>query len=245
MNGMWADGSKATGFKSMLTAQFTSISLQKDDRAFILYDADTGIYNDNESVNDSEKPLHTNSRCIYKPGWESTHVKVTNNAIIQSVSVFAIGFARHFVAEAGGDMSITNSNSNFGQISLNSTGFKKTAFDKDNTAFITSVIPPRAIIQSEDDIEWLSLNVGLTTQVGISSHLYLYGFNSSDNTPSTLTQGYRIGARLNDKLYVKLGTGTSEASIYMCDNAIHATGFTTALGSTSSVKSYRVTSGVS
>ena len=33
INGMHADGAKATGFRSMVVAQFTAISLQKDDRA--------------------------------------------------------------------------------------------------------------------------------------------------------------------------------------------------------------------
>ena len=258
MNGLHADGSKAAGFRSTVVAQFTAISLQKDDRAFVKYDKSSRTYQkiDYTTVNgsalpagatqtDSTKVYHLDPDAIYRQGWESSHIKISNDAFIQIVSVFAIGFNKHFDVESGGDASITNSNSNFGQISLNSSGFKKEAFDKDNTAFITSVIPPRAIIQNEDDIEWLSLNVGLTTQVGISSHLYLYGFNSLDNSPSTLTQGYRIGARLNDKLYVKLGTSTSEAFIYMCDNEISATGLTTALGSTSSVKSYRVTSGPS
>ena len=36
--GLLADGSKATGFKSMVCAQYTGVSLQKDDRAFIRYD---------------------------------------------------------------------------------------------------------------------------------------------------------------------------------------------------------------
>ena len=35
---MHADGDKAAGFKSMVVAQFTAISLQKDDRAFVKYD---------------------------------------------------------------------------------------------------------------------------------------------------------------------------------------------------------------
>ena len=48
-----------------------------------------------------------------------------NDAIMQIVSVFAIGFNRHFSAESGSDASVTNSNSNFGQISLTSDGFKK------------------------------------------------------------------------------------------------------------------------
>jgi hypothetical protein len=37
MNGMHADGSKASGFRSMVVAQFTGVSLQKDDRAFVKY----------------------------------------------------------------------------------------------------------------------------------------------------------------------------------------------------------------
>ena len=35
--GMLCDGSKSTGFKSMVVAQYTGVSLQKDDRAFIKY----------------------------------------------------------------------------------------------------------------------------------------------------------------------------------------------------------------
>jgi hypothetical protein len=131
MNGLHADGSKATGFKSMLTAQFTGISLQKDDNAFLLYDAETGIYNENLTVDDSDKPLHTNSRAIYRPGWENFHMKCSNNSILQCVSIFAIGFARHFVAESGGDQSITNSNSNFGAVSLEAVGFRPESFDRD------------------------------------------------------------------------------------------------------------------
>ena len=44
MNGMHANGAKATGFKSMVVAQFTGLSLQKDDRAFVRYNASTGNY---------------------------------------------------------------------------------------------------------------------------------------------------------------------------------------------------------
>ena len=35
MCGMHADGSKATGFKSMVVAQFAGIGLQKDNNAFV------------------------------------------------------------------------------------------------------------------------------------------------------------------------------------------------------------------
>jgi len=238
MNGMLADGSKASGFRSMVVAQFTAISLQKDDRAFVKYNPTNRNYTDNISIsreagatlsgNSSSlgTVYHQDSLSIYRSGWESSHIKGTNDSFMQIVSVFAIGFNKHFDAQSGGDMSITNSNSNFGQISLSSSGFKKEAFAKDNKAFITSIIAPRAIVEDEQDVDWISLDVGVTTSVGITSHLYLFGFTSEDDVPPVLTQGYRIGAKVSDKLYF-VGNGTEySANILMSD------------GVTSSVKEY-------
>ena len=53
MQGMHADGSKATGFKSMVVAQFTGVSLQKDDNAFIKWDGSAyiaGSHTDGDSI---------------------------------------------------------------------------------------------------------------------------------------------------------------------------------------------------
>ncbi|MEC8553050.1 MAG: hypothetical protein VXY93_21330, partial [Pseudomonadota bacterium] len=105
MNGLHADGQKATGFKSMVVAQFTGIGLQKDDNAFLLYNSTTGVYDD-ATVPGNEN-LSTNSRAIYKPAYSNFHIKCSNNSVIQAVSIFAIGFTEHFVVETGGDMSIT------------------------------------------------------------------------------------------------------------------------------------------
>ncbi len=231
MNGMHADGSKASGFRSMVVAQFTAVSLQKDDRAFVKYDPVTRTYNGvnyttvtggdlptGASQTDTAKVYHLDPDAIYRQGWETSHIKISNDSFIQIVSVFAIGFNKHFDIESGGDASITNSNSNFGQISLNSDGFKAEAFDKDNNAFITSIIPPRDIdTTTEEDIEWLSIDVGLTTSVGVSTHLYLYGLNAQDSLPVSVTQGYRIGARQGDKLYLSINNTEYSANIYMQD----------------------------
>ena len=240
MNGMLADGSKASGFRSMVVAQFTAISLQKDDRAFVKYNPTNRNYTDALAISrqagtslsgnssSTGTVYHQDSLSIYRSGWESSHIKGTNDSFMQIVSVFAIGFNKHFDAQSGGDMSITNSNSNFGQISLSSSGFKKEAFDKDNKAFITSIISPRAIVEEEQDIDWISLDVTKTISAANNTRLYLFGFPSEDDVPPVLTQGYRIGARLNDKLYV-VGSGvTYSANILMSD------------GVTSSVKEYAV-----
>ena len=139
INGMHADGSRATGFKSMVVAQYTGISLQKDDRAFVTWNGSTYV---NASYGDG---AHLNGSAKYRKGWGHTHVKCSNDAFIQAVSVFAVGYADHFVALNGGDMSITNSNSNFGNTSLRSVGFKATAFNKDNSGRITHILPPKSI----------------------------------------------------------------------------------------------------
>ena len=157
---------------------------------------------------------------------ETSHIKASNDAFIQIVSVFAIGFNKHFDAETGADLSITNSNSNFGQISLNSSGFKKEAFAKDNKAFITSIINPRTIIGEEDNIDWLQFDVAKTISAANNTRLYLFGFTSQDNVPPILTQGYRIGAQVGDKLYFATNGTEYSANILMFD------------GISSSVKEY-------
>ena len=83
MQGLHADGSKvSTGFKSMVTAQFTGVSLQKDDSAFIKYNETTGLYDDQGSLG-SSSILHLDSRAVYKPEYENTHIKISNDAIVQ------------------------------------------------------------------------------------------------------------------------------------------------------------------
>jgi hypothetical protein len=212
MNGLHADGSKATGFKSMLTAQFTGISLQKDDNAFILYDPTTGIYNDNLTVSESQKPLHTNSRAIYKPDWENVHMKCSNNSIIQCVSIFAIGYAKHFVAESGGDQSITNSNSNFGAVSLESVGFRPESFDRDDVGYITHVIPPRELIYRETNVTWLPLDVSKIISAATTSRLYLAGYESKTVPPPSQIDSYRVGAKEGEELYLNIILGAQQSN---------------------------------
>ena len=234
MQGMHADGSKATGFRSMVVAQFTGISLQKDDRAFVKYSPSARDYSDSIAPvaeyggalagNSSSKGTvyHSDSSAIYRSGWETCHIKISNDAILQIVSVFAIGYNKHFACMSGGDASITNSNSNFGQLSLVSSGFKKEAFDKDDKAYITHIVPPRAIVSSEENVDWLTLDITNTLAVADNTRLYLNGFTSEDVVPPTLTQGYRVGARSMDMLYLDIGGTERSANILMTDGTSSA-----------------------
>jgi hypothetical protein len=53
-----------------------------------------------------QKFITVDSEAIYRNGWEQSHIKMTNDAIVQIVSVFAIGYNKHFVSESGGDASM-------------------------------------------------------------------------------------------------------------------------------------------
>ena len=211
MCGCLADGKKATGFRSMVIAQFTGIGLQKDDNAFVLYNNDsppTGQYDDN-TVPGNEN-LSTNSKAIYKPSYRNFHLKVTNDSVVQAVSVFAIGYAEHFVTEHGGDISLTNSNSNFGAVALSAEGYKNNAFNQDDKGYITHIIPPKEVPLPESSVEFESIDVNRTgTAVGVGStaHLYLYNATNADVPPENVLEGYRVGAKPNDTLKVILPTG--------------------------------------
>ena len=208
MCGLHADGSKVSGFKSVVVAQYTGIGLQKDDNAFVLYDKSTGSYKNESQISDvSQKPLHLNTNAVYAPDYENFHIKVSNNSYIQAVSVFAIGFANQFITESGGDLGLTNSNSNFGAKSLVSKGFRSDAFTRDNTGYITHLIPPRDETPDDTAVSCFSLNVGLTTNpVGgaTTSKLYIFGFDDIDVPPNENVSGFRIGSKNSDTFNVEI-----------------------------------------
>lgn len=231
MCGMEADGNKATGFRSMVVAQFTGIGLQKDDNAFVKYNQEspsTGNYDDN-TVSGNEN-ISNNSRARYKPSYRNFHVKVSNNSFIQAVSIFAIGFSEHFVTENGGDISLTNSNSNFGANALTSAGFRTETFSQDNQGYITHIIPPKEVALSESSIEFESIDIVKTdvvAGVGSTGNLYLLDRTNIDAPPENVIEGYRFGARENDTLKVLISqSGVSQeysARIVMPDDTDNPT----------------------
>ena len=217
--GMWADGSKATGFKSMVVAQYTGVSLQRDDRAFIRYDRFTNTWNQ-ASLTDAFATVayHTKGDAYWKDDWRNFHIRASDDSFIQCVSVFAVGFFDHFLMESGGDMSITNSNSNFGNTSLHAVGFKGFSFNQDKGGYITDIIPPRTINSSpsnEEKIQYYTLDIQASNAQNNHTRLYIGSDDATDpaDRPAATVSGYRIGARSNEKLYVKLDDGTYNVTL--------------------------------
>ncbi|CAR63411.1 putative short tail fibre [Synechococcus phage S-RSM4] len=222
--GIWANGLKATGFKSMVIAQYTGVSLQRDDRAFIRYDEYANTWNQASLVDAfATVPYHAKGDSYWKDDWRNFHVRASEDAFIQNVSIFAVGFADHFLMESGGDMSITNSNSNFGNTSLHAIGFKGFSFNQDKAGYITDIIPPQQVTESETNREkvlYYTIDVqGSIQDPNNTTKLYLGGTDLDNplDRPAATIGGYRVGGKSNDKLYVKLdqknGIDTFEASL--------------------------------
>ena len=228
--GLWADGSKVSGFKSMVVAQFTGVSLQKDDRAFVKF-TETTTPNPSfvlEGGATDAVALHQDStRGVYyrgdaTTGWRHYHIRVSNNSFIQSVSVFAVGYAEQHLIESGGDYSITNSNSNFGTQALCADGFRPDSFTLDKKGKFTHVVPPQALTTLETNIQYYPLDVQ-KSKAGLSADatgtkLFLFEQRDPSKTPVFDINNFKLGGKVNDKIFVKLtNPSTSRFEEYGAD----------------------------
>lgn len=125
--GIFANGDKVTGFKSMVTANYTAVSLQRDLNAWQKYSGSNwGAFTDYQDyIDTSPNDVRMN------PARRSFHVRAVNKAVIQEVSLFAIGQGVHHWTESGGEITITNSNSNFGGCAAISKGYRDSSFTND------------------------------------------------------------------------------------------------------------------
>jgi len=134
MCGMFLDGNDGvTGLRSMVVAQFTIVNLQRDMNAWQIY---TGgdwqtcsgyteyINADSNNVRSRISGEFSASTGCYETDYRSFGFKVINNALTQEVSCFVIGASVHHWTASGGECTITNSNSNFGNTALLSSGFR-------------------------------------------------------------------------------------------------------------------------
>ena len=224
--GLWADGSKVSGFKSMVVAQFTGVSLQKDDNAFVKFTEtlDPPQFVKDGGASDAVALHQDSSRGVYyrgdaTTGWRHYHIRVSNNAFIQSVSVFAVGYAEQHLIESGGDYSITNSNSNFGTQALIADGFRPDSFTLDKKGKITHIVPPQALSTLESDVQYYPLDVQ-KSRAGLSPNttgtkLFLFEQTDASEAPIFNINDYKIGGKKADRIYVKLSNpATSALDVY-------------------------------
>ena len=196
LNGLHADGSKVSGFKSVIVDDFRGIGLQKDNNAFVKYNKTSGSYDDSTTVSN----LETDPNAKYKPAYYSYHIKASNQSIIELVSMNAVGFANQFVVETGGEFTICNSTSNYGQNALNAKGYRDAAFTRDDVGYVSNIIPPKSNLETNVNLEFNAIDVTKTVSAATTSKLYLYQESNVNTPPDGVIQGYRIGAKEGDRL---------------------------------------------
>ena len=205
MCGIFADGDKVEGFKSMVVAQFTGVSLQNDYARWQKYSVtDGGSWVPVTSFIDYTGLDPDNLRM--DPAQRSFHVRAVNEALIQEVSVFAIGQGIHHWAQSGAQLTITNSNSNFGGCSALAEGFQKKAAQTDGPwtiKFFRTALNPlskqgninRIILGTIDDgVGNTSQSIQLTTNLAESS--------SVPGQPETLARD-DYSLKENDYLWIE------------------------------------------
>jgi len=211
MSAICADGEVINGFKSIEVHNCNAISLQNDDNAFIIYNATNGTYND---ITGSIKNLHSNINSKYKPDYVNFFANAKNDAEISITNSRVIGYAQQFLSESGSDISLINVASKFGARSLVSKGYRSEAYSRNDLGYVSHVIAPKEETASPVSIKFDSLDKSKIVSIGITSRLYLAQQTSQSYPPAHIVDGYRLGAKENDTLYVNLSDPSGITTTY-------------------------------
>ena len=136
--GIPGQASAVAGFGSAVLAQYTGVSLQKDMNCWQRYNGGTDRWEDSPTYGnfiDNTDPDDIRQN----PDRRSFHIRAVNRAVLQEVSVFAIGQGVHHWVESGGEITITNSNSNWGGVSALAEGFQDFAYPTDSNNAVDNI----------------------------------------------------------------------------------------------------------
>ena len=191
MGGAFMDGSKVQGLKSMVCANFTGVSLQKDMSCWQIYSGGSWV------TPTYEQYISTDPDSVrMKPARLSRHISAIRDAFIQEVSVFAIGQGIHHFTDLGGEITVTNSNSSFGGCAAYSKGYKTTAFPSDRNWSISGIKVPLDLQYKTGNIRYIYLG---TIQSATASKITLTSELAADAASATvpailLQDGYSLAS---------------------------------------------------
>jgi microcystin-dependent protein len=169
--GLKIDGALVEGFKSMTIEKYTNISTQEDERAFL------------------EATTAQDIR-IYKEAWRHTGIEATNDGFGQILSSFTVCAAEHYRVKSGGELSLANCFTNFGETAFSAEGHSLNPMPQDTGFTISRFIPPLPLDTNE-------VKYTLGTLAGVNGTLRLLfseALNLSSLSPYIVESG--------DKLYV-------------------------------------------
>jgi hypothetical protein len=202
IGGAFMDGAKVSGLRSMVCANFTGVSLQKDMSCWQRYSAGSWTTTTYEQyISTAPNDIRMN------PARLSRHISAVNDAFIQEVSVFAIGQGIHHFTDNGGEITVTNSNSSFGGCAALSRGYKAYAFPQDKNWTVSKIKVPLNVSEKTGNIRRIFLGV---IQAISGSQITLSSPLATDETSETvpallLADGYSFVS--GTKVWVENPTG--------------------------------------
>jgi hypothetical protein len=180
--GAFMDGSKVSGLKSMVCANFTGVSLQKDMSSWQRFNGTTWVQPTYaEYISGSPNSIRMN------PARLSRHIAAINDCFVQEVSVFAIGHGIHHFTDLGGEITVTNSNSSVGGCAALSRGYKSYAFPQDESWTISRIKAPLNLSEKPGNVRRIYLGVvSAITSTSITLVEQLATDESSTTVPAEL-----------------------------------------------------------
>lgn len=179
--GLRVDGSVVSGFPSFVVERFTNISLQEDPEAF------------------SPSPGAPGEK-VYKESWKHAGFEATNDGYAHLVSCFTICNAYHYRATHGGELSIANCFTNFGDTGFSADGHSSITLNQDQGGQLTRIVPPKPVLLEEQ-----RYFVGVVSSSSTATRLY-----SNSSIDLSRIQPFELQA--DDYLFVESATGNEEYS---------------------------------
>lgn len=155
MSGVFWDGARLAGLKSLVAAQFTGISQQRDLSCWEIYRS--GAWR--APVNYQELIDSESDDVRMKPRRMSRHITALNDAFAQLVSVFAIGAGRHHFADSGAQMEFSNSTSNFGGCVAVARGYQTSSVPLDSNWNLHRIKTARSVADQTGNIRRIPLGI--------------------------------------------------------------------------------------
>jgi len=207
LGGAFWNGDKVTGLKSMVCANFTGVSLQKDMRCWQIYENGNWI-NLNNTPTDYQRYIDAPPDSVrMNPARLSRHISAVNDAFIQEVSVFAIGQGIHHFTDRGGEVTVTNSNSSFGGCAALSRGYKSVAFPQDKNWSIGRIRVPLNLGEKTGNIRRIQLgNIGEVNNNRLILTVPLATDDSGGNVPAILKRE-KYTLKAGSRIWIENPTG--------------------------------------
>ena len=155
MSGVLWDGARLAGLKSLVAAQFTGISQQRDLSCWEIYRS--GAWR--APVNYQELIDSESDDVRMKPRRMSRHITLLNDAFGQMVSIFAIGAGRHHLADSGAQMEFSNSTSNFGGCVAVAKGYQSASVALDSNWNLRRLRVARSVADQTGNIRRIPLGI--------------------------------------------------------------------------------------